>query len=192
MHKLKVGPSGQTYYVDEEKSLLEHLRNNNVYVKSSCGGHASCTDCVIKVLDGKESLNEPTNDEKRLLGNVFHITKERLACQCFASGDVEIDISNHDKGANEDRQRNRNRKKQNMAQVKVRKQSEVKEIIEERKARVKEKHARQDTWKNHWEKEDSGIKVEKSLGGGRRPTKMKDLDLEQERWEKRKAEKNSK
>jgi ferredoxin len=186
MFKLKVEPTGQTYYVDESKSLLEHLRENSVYVKSSCGGHASCTDCIIKVLDGKDSINEPTFDETKLLGNVFHITKERLACQCFINGEVTIDISAHDKGAHEEKQRDRNRKKRNMAQVKVRKQSEVKEIIEERKARVKEKHARQDTWKNHWEKNPEGIKVEKSLGGGKRPTKMKDLDLEREKWEKRK------
>lgn len=177
MHKLKVEPSGQTYYIDEKKSLLEHLRENKVYVKSSCGGHASCTDCVIKVLDGKESLNEPTFDETKLLGNVFHITKERLACQCFVSGEVTIDITAHDKGSHEEDQRNRNRKKRNMAQVKVRKQSEVKEILDERKARVKEKHARRDTWQKHWEKEKPGIKVEKSLGGGKRPTKIKDVDL---------------
>jgi len=108
--KLHVKPSDETYVIDEKKSILENLRDNGVYVKSSCGGHASCTDCIIKVLDGKESINGPTFDETKLLGNVFHITKERLACQCFVNGEATIDISAHDKRSDEDRQQAKNRK----------------------------------------------------------------------------------
>ncbi|OIQ15906.1 MAG: hypothetical protein BM556_16550 [Bacteriovorax sp. MedPE-SWde] len=66
-----------------------------------------------------------------------------------------------------------------MASIKVRKKSEVKEILEERIQRSAEKREARDTWMNHWERE--GTKVAKSLGGGKRPTKMKDLDLIQER-----------
>ena len=52
-----------------------------MYIKSSCGGVASCTDCRIKVIAGEDSLTTPPFEEVQLLGNVFHITKERLSCQ---------------------------------------------------------------------------------------------------------------
>lgn len=172
MFKLNISPSGETLYVDDTRSLLDHLRDNQIYVKSSCGGHASCTDCIIKVLDGKDNLNEPTKDELRLIGNVFHITKERLACQSFVSGEVTIDLSMHDKKSHEQRRQDKSKKVSSM--IKVRKQQEVKEILEDRMKRVAEKREKQETWHKHWEKE--GVKVEKRLGGGKRPKKIKDID----------------
>ena len=66
--------------VDSERPLLEQLQEQGIYVKSSCGGHASCTDCKIKIESGEDFLTPPSHDEIRLLGNVFHMTKERLSC----------------------------------------------------------------------------------------------------------------
>lgn len=69
----------------ERFSLLHFLKRQGIALKSSCGGHASCGDCVIKVQSGDAHLNELRYEEKKLLGNVYHITAERLSCQCYIS-----------------------------------------------------------------------------------------------------------
>ena len=52
---------------------------------------------------GGKSLSDVNFEEKKLLGNVYFITKERLACQTYAKAEsdeemesVEIDIVNLD------------------------------------------------------------------------------------------------
>jgi ferredoxin len=44
------------------------------------------------VLAGAEHLNPYTDEERRHLGNVYHLTKVRLACRCRPAGDVTIEI----------------------------------------------------------------------------------------------------
>ena len=102
-----IEPSGQTFKVDADTDILNLLRDHDIYIKSSCGGHASCSDCIVKVLEGKENINDPSFEEKKLLGNVFHITKERMACQMKVTGPVKIDISAHDRSADPNRLRNK-------------------------------------------------------------------------------------
>lgn len=173
MYKIFVNPKDLTLYVDENKSLLECLTENDLYIKSSCGGHANCTDCVIKIQDGTDNVNEPTFAETQLLGNVFHITKERLACQCFVKGEITVDISNHDKASDE--QRRQNKSKKVSSSIRLRKKSEVDEIINERKEKaLKKRESRDDaTWEKHWEKDPSSRP--KKLGGGMRPKKIKEI-----------------
>ncbi len=95
MPKLTIKPFGKTVEVSESESLLLELKKNGYNIKSSCGGCASCGDCIIEVISGDKNLTMQTFEETRLLGNVFHITKERLSCQTKITGDVTIDISNH-------------------------------------------------------------------------------------------------
>ncbi len=179
MHKVNISHDGQTLYVKEDQSLLEQLKENGYYVKSSCGGHASCSDCIVKILDGKENVNEPTFAEAQLLGNVFHITKERLSCQCFVRGEITLDCSNHNLAADEKRRSTKSKKVSN--NFKVRKKEEVEKVISERIEKAKKKREGRDdeSWKNHWEK-DKASSVKK-LGGGMRPKKLKDLSLEKEK-----------
>jgi ferredoxin len=48
-----------------------------------------CGTCVIEVLEGKDNLSEPTQEEKDFLGE--GTLDERLACQCkIKKGDVKI------------------------------------------------------------------------------------------------------
>jgi ferredoxin len=98
--KCTLWPSGEVIEVDGERSLLEQLKKSGKKIKSSCGGCATCGDCVIIVKSGELNLNPQPFEETRLLGNVFHITKERLSCQTKVSGDVTIDISAHEKNSN--------------------------------------------------------------------------------------------
>ncbi len=77
----------------EETSLLECLRKKGIRIRSSCGGHATCSDCVVKVKSGGKSLSEVNFKEKKLLGNVYYITKERLACQVHSKKGESIDAA---------------------------------------------------------------------------------------------------
>lgn len=94
-YKLKLFPINKTIEVDGNTNLLEAMKKAGLHIKSSCGGYASCGDCVVKIREGVDHLGPQEFKELNLLGNIFHITKERLSCQTKISGDVEIDISHH-------------------------------------------------------------------------------------------------
>lgn len=60
-------------------------------LRTTCGGKASCTDCKVIVKEGlKDGLEKPESLEIRAMGNVSHITLERLACQAQIKGDCAI------------------------------------------------------------------------------------------------------
>lgn len=103
MPKLIILPDRKTIEIDGETNLLEALRREEIYIRSSCGGHGSCSDCKIKVKSGEDNLTDPTFEEMQMLGNVFHITKERLSCQTKLLGDATIDISAHDQTRDQER-----------------------------------------------------------------------------------------
>ena len=88
-------PAGKIVEVDEKRSLFEQLKAQDIHINSNCGGCATCALCIVEVRAGAENLNEITFEEKQLLGNVFHITSERLSCQTYVNGPVTIDISKH-------------------------------------------------------------------------------------------------
>ncbi|NOT80713.1 MAG: 2Fe-2S iron-sulfur cluster binding domain-containing protein [Bacteriovoracaceae bacterium] len=173
-HKVTCRPSGNVVEVEEGKNLLVALREADTYVKSSCGGHATCTDCIIKIVSGEDYLTPPPFEELKLLGNVFHITKERLACQTCVTGDVIIDISKHDKATDEARLKNKtsNYSKKKQAPAIVRKESDKEKIRAEQLAEQtkfeQDQKEKSETWKNHWDKEKEAG-APKKLAGGKRP-----------------------
>lgn len=162
MGKITILPSGETFDIGSDESVLECLKRQEIYIRSSCGGHASCSDCVVKVKGGEEFLNTPSFEELRLLGNVYHITKERLSCQLkVKEGEVEIDISSHDLSRDQSKSLQKNKQ---FLKTKVRKKSDA--VVEEKKPRVQD-----DSWVKHWEKTQEGPK---KLGGGKRPRPFRD------------------
>lgn len=173
-HKVTLRPAGTVVEIEEGKNLLEALRAQDVYVKSSCGGHATCTDCIIKIVSGEDNLTPPPFEELKLLGNVFHITKERLACQTCVTGDVTIDISKHDKATDEERLKNKtsNFSKKKQTKPLVRKEAEIgrirQEKFDEQSKFEAEQKQKNETWQKHWEKEKDA-NAPKKLAGGKRP-----------------------
>jgi ferredoxin len=182
MYKVTLEPTGKVINVNENESLLAALREAGVYVKSSCGGHASCSDCIVKILAGTDEVNPPEFDELQLIGNVFHITKERLACQTKLTGDITIDLSNHDKSKDEQKLKNKTASfsKAKSKGVKVRRKEEVEEIQKEREEAYQEKQANNDSWVKHWEKDSEG-NPKKKLGGGKRPREFRTDHIDHER-----------
>jgi len=170
-YKLTIKPTGVVYDIEESKSVLELLREHEIYIKSSCGGHATCTDCIVKVIGGENNLSASPFEETKLLGNVFHITKERLACQLRVTGDVTIDITKHDRDRDEKKTATKKNTKKS-SPIKVRKEQEVTEIKTERAAFREERGQQHEEWQKHWEKEPTMASEKskaKNLGGNKAP-----------------------
>ncbi|MEO7097515.1 MAG: 2Fe-2S iron-sulfur cluster-binding protein [Polyangiales bacterium] len=61
-------------------------------IETACVGKGTCGLCRVKILAGAEHLNPFTDEERKHLGNVYHITKVRLACRSRLTGDVTIQV----------------------------------------------------------------------------------------------------
>jgi ferredoxin len=61
-------------------------------IDTACVGKGTCGLCRVKILAGAEHLTPFTDEERKHLGNVYHITKVRLACRSRVSGDVTMQI----------------------------------------------------------------------------------------------------
>ncbi|MBI3074291.1 MAG: (2Fe-2S)-binding protein [Deltaproteobacteria bacterium] len=76
------------------ESLLDAGIRSRVDIPTICNGVASCHECVIRVLCGEENLSPVTSAERTHLGNVFHVTRERLACQArVMGGEVVVELA---------------------------------------------------------------------------------------------------
>lgn len=170
MAKLTIYPSKDSFEVDPSENLLQALRERGVYVKSSCGGVASCSDCIIKIRSGEDHLNSPSFEELSLIGNVFHITKERLACQTQIDGDVTIDLSSHNKSDDQEKIKEKTVAKRH-PNLRVRKKNDVLEMKRKRQEDRLEKKQDDNDWHKHWEKESDDRRRKK--GGGARPKPFK-------------------
>ena len=61
-------------------------------IDTACVGKGTCGLCRVKIIAGAENLNPFTDEERKHLGNVYHLTKVRLACRSKLSGDVTIQV----------------------------------------------------------------------------------------------------
>ncbi len=95
MPKISVIPGNKTIEVANGANLRLSLIEAGIEVKSPCGGCASCGQCIVVITEGKENLSDVSFEEKQLIGNVEHITSERLSCQTKVLGDVGVDVSIH-------------------------------------------------------------------------------------------------
>lgn len=180
MYKVTLKPSNQIVEIEEGKSLLTALLEKGIYIKSSCGGVASCSDCICKVVGGEDNLDPPPFAELKFLGNVFHLTKERLACQTTVHGDITLDISRHDQNIDQNRLK---AKTTNLhLKTKVRKKSIVdQKKIEESKKKI-EKLKKDQEYFRHWEG-DKKEKWQKKLGGSRKPRPFNTDNIEEYKGE---------
>lgn len=136
MPKIKVLPHDIEIEVNHGDNLRTSLISSELNIKSPCGGCASCGQCIVIIKDNYASLSDISFEEKQLLGNVFHITQERLSCQTNILGDVTVDVSNHvpleTKSTSKTVRRSR---------------EEADKVVEDRRAKAKEKPQRQGGFK---------------------------------------------
>jgi ferredoxin, 2Fe-2S len=79
-------PMGVEVACAEGESLFEVARRHGVPVATACVGKATCGLCRMKVESGAEHLTPFNAGERKHLGNVYFITRERLACQARVQG----------------------------------------------------------------------------------------------------------
>jgi ferredoxin, 2Fe-2S len=61
-------------------------------IDTACVGKGTCGLCRVRIVAGAEHLTPYSDEETKHLGNVYHITKVRLACRTRVSGDVTIEL----------------------------------------------------------------------------------------------------
>lgn len=90
--KITFLPSGATIEVREGVTLFNAAPRADVAIPSQCGGRCACALCRVEIVEGAEFLSPLAWDEEEHLGNSFHLTKERLSCQCRVFGDVVVKV----------------------------------------------------------------------------------------------------
>ena len=87
-----LGETPTTVDVAVDSTLFEAGAKVSAGIETSCVGKGTCGLCRVKIVAGAEHLNPFTDEERKHLGNVYHITKVRLSCRCKLSGDVTIEV----------------------------------------------------------------------------------------------------
>ncbi len=82
-------PHGRRARFDEELTVLQAARALGVEINSVCGGAGSCGKCIVRIVQGRESLSDPAPLEVDLLGDRL-IGGYRLACRSRIMGDTVI------------------------------------------------------------------------------------------------------
>ena len=92
MSKVHFQPANVSIEVPAGVNLRDASLQAGLQIPSTCGGVGSCGLCKVKITAGAEHLSPMTLLETGKLGNVFFITKERLACQTTVTGDVSCEV----------------------------------------------------------------------------------------------------
>ena len=103
VHTITFEPSGKIIKADESKypygshglpgSILDVALANDVRIDHACGGVGACGTCHVIVLEGRENLSDPTEDELDRLDICPGVTPtSRLACMAVVQGDVKVRI----------------------------------------------------------------------------------------------------
>lgn len=95
----------EIYWPDEEKTvrgkpgqtLLEIAHENDISLDHACGGVCACSTCHVKIAEGKELVNESSEDEEDQLDDARDVDLDsRLGCQVRirdgASGKIVVKI----------------------------------------------------------------------------------------------------
>lgn len=81
-----------TSEIREGETLFDAGAKVTARIDTACVGKGTCGLCRVKIVAGAEHTNPFTDEERKHLGNVYHITKVRLACRTKPTGDVTIQV----------------------------------------------------------------------------------------------------
>ncbi|MBU1417608.1 MAG: (2Fe-2S)-binding protein [Proteobacteria bacterium] len=71
-------------------SLLNNFLINDAPIHGSCGGHANCGCCRIRILEGPEGMTKANEREMQKLGEKLLAAGWRLSCQAHSLRDIVI------------------------------------------------------------------------------------------------------
>lgn len=75
--------------IENGKSLLAMLREQQIYIDAPCGGNGNCGRCLVRFM---EDVPEPTEKEKRLLSKKELADGIRLACAVRPQGKYTVEL----------------------------------------------------------------------------------------------------
>jgi 2Fe-2S ferredoxin len=74
-------------------TLFEAGARVSAAIDTACVGKGTCGLCRVKILEGAAHLTPYGDEERKHLGNVYHLTKVRLACRSkLVGGDVTLQV----------------------------------------------------------------------------------------------------
>jgi len=82
-------PEGKKVLASRGETILEAANRAGIGIRAECGGRGICGKCKVKILC-KSSVNDLTDNEKRLLTSEEILTNYRLACQAKIVGALTI------------------------------------------------------------------------------------------------------
>jgi 2Fe-2S ferredoxin len=86
-------PAGVSESYRDGETIFEVGRRAGVSIDTACVGKGTCGLCRVRIAEGQTFLNAYTDEEQKHLGNVYHITRVRLACRSVvAGGDIVVDM----------------------------------------------------------------------------------------------------
>ncbi|HET6150073.1 MAG TPA: 2Fe-2S iron-sulfur cluster-binding protein [Polyangia bacterium] len=87
-------PSGRRVECAAGESIFAVARRSQIAITTACVGKATCGLCRVKIVGGESLLSTLNVDERKHLGNVYFITKQRLSCQAqvLAEGEVTVEV----------------------------------------------------------------------------------------------------
>lgn len=83
--------------VDSTKSILQNLQMAYQDWMHACGGKGRCTTCKMRILVGWHNLSPFTKAELKYQHAGRLKSNERLACQCFTTGDLVVEVPDSNK-----------------------------------------------------------------------------------------------
>jgi 2Fe-2S ferredoxin len=94
MPRVTILPAGLVIEIADGTSLFDAGAKLAAGIETACVGKGTCGLCRVKVISGTEHLVAFTDEERKHLGNVYHLTKVRLACRTTVTGgDVTIELA---------------------------------------------------------------------------------------------------
>src|SRR5688572_19260139 len=90
------GPDGErTAEAKRGQNLLEIAEDHDIKMGSACGGVCACSSCHCYVLEGEDSLDEPSDSESDRLDMAFDVRpNSRLGCQVkVGDEDIVVELS---------------------------------------------------------------------------------------------------
>jgi uncharacterized 2Fe-2S/4Fe-4S cluster protein (DUF4445 family) len=86
MPRVRFLPGGAECEISAGATLFDAGSKVSAGIETSCVGKGTCGLCRVRILAGEAHLNPFTDEERKHLGNVYHLTKVRLACRTLVLG----------------------------------------------------------------------------------------------------------
>jgi len=91
MAKLRFLPSDICVEARPGQTVFELGWKQETGIQSACVGKGTCGLCRVTVRAGEDQLSPYNDVEDKHLGNLYHLTKIRLSCQCVIAPDTGDD-----------------------------------------------------------------------------------------------------